>query len=106
MLRYIELTKRPGKYPWSLRHYTVYHKAVLDPDEWCSSWILVGASQRTERCIDDYADRADDIKTAHPFELHMLFLDTAISSWRPYLFDLSEDVKNIVSSSSTQCSLK
>ncbi|KAF1926014.1 uncharacterized protein M421DRAFT_230472 [Didymella exigua CBS 183.55] len=92
ILRYIEFTNR-GRFkdPWSLRQFGVYHR-FKGGDTPCSTWILVGASQRTEGRLDQYTRSVDDIVGANPFELHVIFLDTVIGSWRPYLVDKAKQV--------------
>jgi hypothetical protein len=57
----------------------------------------MGATQRTDASLDNYVEHVGDLKNAHPFELHLIFLDTAIASWRPYLVDLAERISVIVS---------
>ncbi|KAL5378689.1 hypothetical protein DPSP01_008915 [Paraphaeosphaeria sporulosa] len=91
ILRYIEFTNRTGvKFPWSLRQFAVYHRYKPKSGRACSTWILVGASQRTETRIDDYTRSIDDLNASNPFELHVTFVDTAIASWRPYLVSLTK----------------
>ncbi|KAF2441712.1 hypothetical protein P171DRAFT_446551 [Karstenula rhodostoma CBS 690.94] len=91
ILRYIELTNRTGdKFPWSLRQFAVYHRYKPKSGRACSTWILVGASQRTETRLDDYTRTIQDLSASNPFELHVMFVDTAIASWRPYLVHLTK----------------
>jgi hypothetical protein len=93
ILRYVEFTNRPGrKDPWSLRQFAIYHRFKPKPQHRCSTWILVGASHRTEVRLDRYTRSVDDLTGCNPFELHVIFLDTAIASWRPYLVDLTQKV--------------
>lgn len=33
---------------------------------------------------------------ANPFELHLIFLDTVIGSWRPYLIFMTQQVSSLV----------
>ncbi|KAF1940154.1 hypothetical protein EJ02DRAFT_406954 [Clathrospora elynae] len=91
ILRYVEFTNRPGgKKPWSLRQFATYHRYKSSQWSPCSTWILVGASQRTELRLDQYTRSIKDLIQANPFELHVIFLDTAIASWRPYLVYLTQ----------------
>lgn len=99
ILRYIEYTNRPKSPPWSLRQYVVYNRYVPDCNDWCSTWILLGKSKRAEQCVDEYANNNKDLKIASPFELHVLFIDVALASWRPYIVDLNTDVKEFVNDS-------
>jgi hypothetical protein len=57
----------------------------------------VGASQRTKKCLDDYRRGVESLKAANPLELHILFIDTAIASWTPYIADLTKAVVTLVS---------
>ncbi|KAF2625280.1 hypothetical protein BU25DRAFT_397208 [Macroventuria anomochaeta] len=90
ILRYVENTNRGGrKNPWSLRQFGVYHRFKPGGSR-CSTWILVGASQRMEGRFDQYTRSVDDVVAANPFELHVIFLDTVITSWRPYLVYITQ----------------
>ncbi|KZM23619.1 hypothetical protein ST47_g5218 [Ascochyta rabiei] len=91
ILRYVERTNRPGeRKPWSLRQFAVYHRFKPSLQSRCSTWILVGASERTVTRLDQYARSVDDLIDANPIELHAIFLDTVITSWRPYLSYLTQ----------------
>jgi hypothetical protein len=56
----------------------------------------VGASQRTEKDLSGYLNGTGDPFTMHPFELHLIFLDTAIASWRAYFVDLAGQIAALV----------
>lgn len=99
IVRYVEFTNRPRRPPWSLRQFAVYHKYMPRAKVHRSTWVLDGASHRTEADFDDYVKGVRQVTKVHPFELHIIFLATAISSWRPYLRYLSEQVAEIVSMS-------
>lgn len=90
ILRYVEHTNRPGKIPWSLRQFAIYHRFKPAQQSRCSTWIIVGASERTKVRLDQYTRSVKDLRTANPFELHVIFLDTVITSWRPYISYLTE----------------
>jgi len=78
-----------------LRQFAVYHKFHELPSRH-STWILVGSSQRTEKCFDDFSRTVLDPYTANAFELHIIFHDVAIASWRPYLAHLHDDMVELV----------
>jgi hypothetical protein len=99
ILRYVEFTDRPKKKPWSLRQFAVYHRYKQSDQKPCSTWILVGASQRTEARLDHYTRSIEDLMRVNPFELHVIFLDTAIATWRPYLVYLTQLVAEQVRTS-------
>lgn len=97
ILRYVEKTDRPGgKRPWSLRQFAVYHRFKPALKGRCSTWILVGASARTEKRLDQYTRSVGDLIETNPLELHVIFLDTVITSWRPYLSYLTQLVSEQV----------
>jgi hypothetical protein len=96
VVRYIELTNRSKKLPWSLRQFAVYHKSAPHETNFCSNWILVSASQRTEEYFNQYASNYQSSHQSSPFELHVPFISVAISSWRPYIAYLVEQVAELV----------
>ena len=102
-VRYVEFTNRNTKPPWSLRQYSVYHKHIPGVNAPCSTWVLVGQSQRTETALDRYLQDGHGIQDAHPFELHIIFLDVAIASWRPYLAYLLEQEAQVVRVVTYEC---
>jgi hypothetical protein len=106
MIRFIEFTNRAKRSPWSLRQYAVFHKWKIGSIPPCSTWMLFGASQRTEPCVNAYLEGVCDTYQAHPFELHIIFLDTAIASWRPYLVHLHDKVVDLVRCPSSASKVK
>ena len=93
----MEKTDRPGgRHPWSLRQFAVYHRFKPASISQFSTWILVGASKRTELRLDRYTRSVDDVYKANPFELHVIFIDTVIANWRPYLAYLGRLVQEQV----------
>jgi len=92
-LRYAEYTNRDGKLPWSLRQMTTYHRYKKDDTAPYSTWILVGASARAEFLLDLYCRNINKPMTdMNPFEIHVMFLDIAVASWRPYLVDIGNEI--------------
>jgi hypothetical protein len=79
-----------------LRQYVIYHKYNPTASSRCSTWFFIGASQRTDKALDNYVQHVEDLYEVHPFELHLIFIDNAIASWRPYLVDLAERISIIV----------
>ena len=57
-----------------------------------SAWILVSASPKTETCIDRYIKSVANLQDVDPFELHVLFLEVAFSTWRPYIIYLARRI--------------
>ncbi|CAI6338066.1 unnamed protein product [Periconia digitata] len=95
ILRYIELTNRTKANPWSLRQYAVYHNYLRSPERPCSAWILLGLWERARTVLENHAEDGHDLKSEHPFEVHLLFVDVAISSWRPYLVYIHDQVMDL-----------
>ncbi|KAH5568152.1 hypothetical protein HBI25_052550 [Parastagonospora nodorum] len=95
IVRFIEFTNREGEFPWSLRQYVVYHKYSPEEATHPSTWMLFGSSQRTESCIKRYSASGKDMISGNPFELHVLFLDIAIASWRPYLIEFHDAIADL-----------
>lgn len=86
---------RPRKL-WSLRQFAVYHRYKPAQGSPCSTWILAGMPQCTEPRLDHYTRNVRDLAKANPFELHIIFLDTSITNWRPYMAHLTRLVKEQV----------
>lgn len=94
ILKYMEFTNRgSGKEPWSFRQTAVYHRYKPPKYKNCSTWILVGASSRAEVRLDRYTRSIPNIQDANPFEIHLIFVDTVLTSWRPYIADLTKDIQ-------------
>ncbi|KAI8934246.1 hypothetical protein NX059_008991 [Plenodomus lindquistii] len=93
IIRFMEFTNRTVARPWSLRQFAVYHRSIPDIPEYRSTWILVGSSRRTEDCVGKHAESLNNSPHTNPFELHIMFLDIVIASWRPYLQHLLERVE-------------
>jgi hypothetical protein len=97
ILKYMEFTNRgSGKEPWSFRQTAVYHRYKPPKYKNCSTWILVGASSRAEVRLDRYTRSIPNIQDANPFEIHLIFVDTVLTSWRPYIADLTKDIQQQV----------
>ena len=86
----MELNKRDGNSPWSIRQTAIYHKYMAADRS--SSWIMIAASERTQSSIDLYIRNCTDLASFNPFEIHVLVLDSALSNWRSYIIDLSERI--------------
>jgi len=61
-----------------------------------STWILFGSSQRTRECFDHHYNGVESPHQINPFEVHVLLLDMAVASWRPYLIDLQDTISDLV----------
>lgn len=91
----MELNNRgDGKDPWSPRQTVVYHK--LKPGSKSSTWILITPSRTAQLRLDRYVKTCPDLSARNPFEIHLIFLDTALANWRPYMVALTEGVNDLV----------
>ena len=89
-LRYVDLNHRDPARPWSIRQMAVYQK--YRHVKRSSTWILVSASPKTEICIDGYIKSVANLQDVDPFELHVLVLEGAFSTWRPYVVYLAQRI--------------
>ena len=89
VMRYMKQRTQKSTQPlWSPRQTAIYHKYRLNGRS--STWIIVSASSRTESFIDYYVRDFVDIASLNPFEIHIIFLDSVITSWRTYIMGLAE----------------
>lgn len=58
--------------------------------------ILVGVLERMETLVSQYASSVNEVAAENPFELHVIFLDKALASWRPYLVFMTHQISNMV----------
>ena len=93
-IRYIEPNVHYINKPWRLRQTAVYHRFRLD--ERSSTWVVVSASSNTESSIDRYIKSEGDLMVLCPFEMHLLIVENALSSWRPYIVHLTEEINEQV----------
>lgn len=93
-LRYAELNNRTSTEPWSIRQTAIYHR--FRANEMASTWVMVSASRRAERCIDRYVKGCVDLAPLNPFEIHLILLDTVLANWRPYLISLTDRIRQLV----------
>lgn len=75
---------------WSLRQSAIYNR--FEPEQSGAIWIFITLSKHAQSRIDDYVVNEKDLQAADPLEIHLLVLDTALATWRPYLIDLSTEV--------------
>jgi Mg2+ and Co2+ transporter CorA len=89
-LRFVEQTGRgdPAQptTDWSLRQTAVY--CDFDTQFSKMSWVLVTPSQPARRRLTEYLLACESNSQTSPFDIHLLLLDTAISTWRAYVVDL------------------
>lgn len=52
------------------------------------SWVLVTPSQSARRRLTEYLLASESNSQTSPFDIRLLLLDTAISTWQAYVVDL------------------
>ncbi|KAI9740341.1 MAG: hypothetical protein M1834_004920 [Cirrosporium novae-zelandiae] len=97
VLRFVEFTNRPGKEPWDLQQTVIYNRYKPPGKNACSTWILVDASKQVRAVLDRYTRQFITPALSNPFEIHLLFLDMALTNWRPYMVDLTKRITDLAS---------
>lgn len=75
---------------WSMRQSAIYSRYEYGSRG--TTWVFVALSKQAKRRLDEYVAQAVDLQNADPLDVHLLLLDTALSSWRQYLVDLATEV--------------
>jgi hypothetical protein len=79
-----------GKDPWSVRQTAFYHRY----NHGKQTWILISPSQDFQSNLEDYVQQfgnpGDSYQLKNPFELHSIFIASAIANWRWYIESLVE----------------
>ncbi|KAL6242739.1 hypothetical protein RBB50_010385 [Rhinocladiella similis] len=90
-LRFVERNLRhnisPPSKAWSLRQCAI--SCNYDDKEAGASWAFVAISANMQQRLDAAALAGNFRHSTDPFEVHQLIIDSAITSWRQYLIDLS-----------------
>jgi Mg2+ and Co2+ transporter CorA len=81
-------TEKPSR-EWSLRQSAIFCRYA--PDEDGASWLFITISQRMQQRLNSIVADSGSFHDSDPFEVHILLIDSAISSWRQYLVDLSAE---------------
>lgn len=105
-LQYAEFTHRSGKWPWSIRRMTVYHQ--YHGKSSTPTWCLIGSFSRAEGLLESYFQlKASSIADFNQFEIHIMLLGMAVSSWTTYLAGVHEMVSRQVNNNPSRllCSL-
>ena len=89
-LRYVERTNRYPNRPWSVRQTVIYQRYALESGS--SSWVYIALSASAELQLASYMKQCEDITAVNPFELHVVLLDTALATWRPYIVFLTNTI--------------
>jgi Mg2+ and Co2+ transporter CorA len=74
---------------WSLRQSAIVCRFC--PSDEGATWLFITASQIMQQRLNAYVAENQELNDSDPFKLHILVIDTAISSWRPYLIDLAAE---------------
>ena len=91
---YVALNSRRPNMPWSIRKTAIYH--CHDTQLQCSTWVMVAPSESAKSCLDQYISTYSPDISSNPFEIHVILLDDAIVSWRPYINYIAESCKKMV----------
>jgi Mg2+ and Co2+ transporter CorA len=92
-LRFVERngrgdTEKPSR-GWSLRQSAIFCRYAPGGDG--ASWLFITISQRMQQRLNSIVADSGSFNDSDPFEVHFLLIDSAISSWRQYLVDLSAE---------------
>jgi Mg2+ and Co2+ transporter CorA len=92
-LRFVERngrndTEKPSR-GWSLRQSAIFCRYTLGDDG--VSWLFITISQHMQHRLNSIVADSGSLSDFDPFEIHFLLIDSAISSWRHYLVDLSAE---------------
>jgi hypothetical protein len=80
---------------YSLRQMAVYHKEESDSN--LATWLLINPPPSV---LLSFSEKVEIESAGHrysPFKVHLLLLGFAVSSWRPYLVHLTQEVHQHVS---------
>ncbi|KAK3399173.1 hypothetical protein B0T20DRAFT_497327 [Sordaria brevicollis] len=99
VLRFVE--RRDGKASdvWSLRQTGFYHQynrrgIQVSKSRATSTWVLMGCSDIPRAIMEQYCRKNQrTVANSNPLELHVIFLDMAISTWRPNMIDIEKRSK-------------
>lgn len=93
-LRYVVRNNRPTGPGWSIRQTVTYHRYNMETRS--SSWVFVAPSVDAEEQLSRYLTNCSDLSISNPFEFHLILLDIALATWRPYIVQLTETIKQQV----------
>ena len=81
-------TEKPSR-AWSLRQSAIFCRYAPGKDG--ASWLFITISERMQQRLNSIVTDSVSFNDFDPFEVHFLLIDSAISSWRQYLVDLSAE---------------
>jgi hypothetical protein len=94
-LRFIELNNRGDpRRAYSLRQMAVCNKRDAEINQ--TTWLLVAPPPNVALAFSEHVERRKTAAFGNPFEVHLILFKFAISSWRPYLVHLREEVQQHV----------
>jgi hypothetical protein len=95
-LRFIEPNNRGDpRRAYSLRQMAVCNKRDSDINQ--TTWLFVAPPPDVALAFSEHVEKRKTAAFGNPFEVHLLLFKFAISSWRPYLVHLREEVQQHVS---------
>jgi hypothetical protein len=86
--------KKDGQKLWSLRQSAVYCRT--DSESQKSTWLFVSLCEAAQKRINEYVQCCGEEPALHPFDIHFMLVDIAVTQWRPYLVELTKDVEDHV----------
>lgn len=95
-LRFVQLNNRGDpRRMYSLRQLAVYNKEDVGRN--LATWLLVAPPPNLTIAFNEYFEMQNTEALVNPFEVHILLFNFAVSSWRPYLVHLAEEIHQHVS---------
>lgn len=90
-LRFVERNNRGDpRRVYSLRQMAVCHKE--EPDCKLTTMVFVSPPTSIVQSISDQLGNQETAASNKPFDVHLLFFNFAVSSWRPYLVHLAQEL--------------
>ena len=86
--------KKDGQKLWSLRQSAVYCRTDYESQK--STWLFVSLCEAAQKRINEYVQCCGEEPALHPFDIHFILVDIAVTQWRPYLVELTKDVEDHV----------
>ena len=95
-LRFIERNNRGDpRRAYSLRQMAICNTRDADINQ--TTWLFVAPPPSVALAFSEHVAKRKAAAFGNPFEVHLLLFKFAISSWRPYLVHLREEVQQHVS---------
>ncbi|EXJ91804.1 hypothetical protein A1O3_00354 [Capronia epimyces CBS 606.96] len=90
IVRFPELHHRSESTPWSMRQFLIYHR--LPHNRGAGTVIFAGIGKVAEKALEDYLMSYGNPRWLNAWEIHFVLLSCVVTTWRPYLAYLSEEI--------------